>query len=178
MAALSTIALIGGLALGAAGVGVQVASAQASASAQKDEIAAQQKAEATREQSMKLDSMRKQREMIRQGILARSQSLTQGSNQGAGYGSGIAGAQAGITEQTAFNTLGAQQQSQLGSDIFAANREAFGARSRQADAGSMGAFGSGLSTLGGAMMKNTGNVDRIGGAFQGAINRQVFGGFA
>lgn len=167
MAALSTIALIGGLALGAAGTGIQVASSMASADAQKDEIAAQQRAEATREQGMKLDAMRKQREMIRQGILARSQALTQGSNQGAQFGSGVAGAQAGITEQTGYNTLGVQEQTSLGSDIFSANRDAFSAKSRQAEAGSFGAVGSGLSTLGGALMKNVGTVDRIGGYFSG-----------
>lgn len=170
MAELATAALISGLALTAAGTITSVKAAHDQADAQKDEIAAQQKAEATREQGQKLDAMRKQREMVRQGILARSQALTQGSNQGAGAGSGIAGAMAGVTEQTGYNVLGVGEASQLGSDIFSANREAFGAKSRQADAGALGAVGGGLSTLGGAALRNIGNIDRLGGAFSGYMN--------
>src|SRR6185295_8986447 len=94
MAALSTIALIGGLALAGVGTGAQVYGAVRANEAQKHEIEAQQKAEGMREQSMKLDAQRKQREMIRQGILARSQALSQGANQGAQFSSGVMGAMA------------------------------------------------------------------------------------
>src|SRR6266550_5996696 len=118
MAALSSIALIGGLALSGLGVGAQVFGAVHAAEAQKEEIQAQQKSEAVRENSMKLDAQRKRREMVRQGILARSQALAQGTAQGAQFGSGLAGAEAGITEQTAYNVLGVNEQQQAGSAIF------------------------------------------------------------
>jgi hypothetical protein len=165
VAALSSIALIGGLALSGAGVGAQVFGAIHANEAQKDEIRAQQKAEASREQGMKLDAMRKQREAIRQGMLARSQALTVGSNQGAGYGSGITGAEAGATQQSAYNVLGVSEQSQIGSQIFQANREAFNAKKEQADAGTLSAIGGGLGTLGGALMKNVGQINRLGSSF-------------
>lgn len=165
MAALSSIALIGGLALSAVGAGAQTYGAIRANDAQKDEIAAQQKSEAAREQGMKLDAQRKQREMVRQGILARSQALTSSSNQGAQFSSGAAGAQAGATQQTAYNVLGVNEQTQLGEQIFDYNRQGFAAKRAQADAGTVGAVGSGLGSLGGALMKNVGNISKVGGSF-------------
>lgn len=173
----TTTALIAGLSLAAAGTAVSVGSAIKSSEAQKEEIAAQQRAESSREQGVKLDQQRKQREMVRQGILARSQALTSGSNQGAGYGSGIAGAMAGATEQTGYNVLGNNESGQISSSIFQANRDAFSAKSAEADAASVGVVGSGLSSLGGALMKNVGNIDRLGGAYNGFMRQQTLGNY-
>lgn len=165
MAALSSLALIGGLALSGIGVAAQTFGAVKAAEAQEKGVEAQQKAENARENAMKLDAQRKRREMVRQGILARSQALSQGAAQGAQFGSGLAGAEAGITEQTQFNILGVNESEQSGSYIFAANREGLRAKKQEAQAGTIGAIGGGLGTLGGALMKNVGGINRLGGAF-------------
>jgi hypothetical protein len=165
MAALSTIALVGGLALSAAGVGAQTYGAIRASEAQKQEIKAQQNAEASREQAQNLDAQRKRREAIRQGTIARGQALATGTNEGAGYGSGVQGALAGITEQTAYNVAGINENQQIGSQIFGYNRQAFAAKRQEADAGTIGAIGGGLSSLGNAFMRNTGNINKVGNYF-------------
>lgn len=170
MAILSTIALIGGLALAGIGVGAQIAGAQHAADAQKQEIAAQQQSESIRQQGMQLDAQRKRREQVRQGMLAQSQALTAGANSGAQYSSGVAGAIAGAGEQAQYNILGTNEAQNIGNQLFQSNRNIFAAKSKEADAASLSATGSGLSSLGGALLSNIGNINRVGGAFSGKVN--------
>lgn len=165
MAALSTLALVGGLALSSVGVVTQVAGAVMANQAQEKGIEAQQRAEATREHATELDAQRKRREMIRQGIVARSQALAQGSAQGAQFGSALAGAEAGITGQTNYNVLGVNENLGIGHQLFESNRDVLRAKKEEAQAGTIGAIGGGLSSLGGGLMKNIGGINRIGGAF-------------
>lgn len=170
MAVLTALALVGGLALAGAGIGAQIAGAKQSNDAQKQEIAAQQQSEAIRQQGMNLDAQRKRREQVRQGMLAQSQALTAGANSGAQYSSGVAGAVAGAGEQAQYNVLGTNEAQGIGNQLFQSNRNIFAAKSRQADAASLSATGSGLSSLGGALLGNIGSINRIGGAFSGKVN--------
>lgn len=163
MAALSTIALVGGLALSAAGTATQMMGAKDLAEASNRGTDAQVKAEGLREQAMHLDADRKRREMVRAGIVARGQALSQATGQGAQYGSGIQGAMGAITEQTNYNQLGTSQNEQISSGLFGANRELLAARRSETSAQTLNSIGGGLSTLGGSLAKNTEGINRLAG---------------
>lgn len=163
MAALSTIALVGGLALSAAGTATQVLGASQQAEASGRGVDAQVKAEGLREQAMHLDADRKRREMVRAGIVARGQALAQATGQGAQFGSGIQGAMGAITEQTGYNQLGVNQNEQISSGLFGANRELLAARRSESSAQTLSSIGGGLTTLGGTIAKNTEGINRLAG---------------
>lgn len=165
MAALSSFALIGGLALSGAGAVVQYEGMQKAAQAQRRAIQAEQQAEAIRQQQMNLEAQRQKRQIIRQGILARSQAEAQATGQGAQFGTLLPGAQAAITGQTGYNQLGVSEAQSLGNSMFDVNQQIFQARRQEADAQTMAGIGQGLSSLGGALTKNLGPIGRIGGNY-------------
>lgn len=148
MAGLSTIALVGGLALSAAGTGVQYAAAQDASDASK-------RAENARRAQMELEASRKKRELIRQGIIARAQATAVGTNQGAQDSSALAGALGGITGTETRGVQGVNSSVTLGREVFAANQQI-------AEAQELGALGQGLSSLGGAVNKQLGTIGRLG----------------
>jgi hypothetical protein len=165
MAAISTIALIGGLALSAAGTGIQFAASQEAASAQQKAVHAEQQAEEARKVQMNLEASRQKRQIIRQGLLARAQATATATNQGAQFGSALPGALGAITGQTGYNYQGVSAQQSVGNYLFAQNQDIFAARRQEAAAGELGAIGGGLSSLGGAFTKNLGPISRIGGNY-------------
>lgn len=147
MAAVSTIIAGVGLAIGAAGAGVQY-------SASQKQAAAMEKGEELRKKQMNLDAQRRTRQVIREGLIARSQALTNATAQGAEAGSGLQGGYAGIQSNTLYNASGIEQNRQIGSQIFDANKQ-------YAQAGSQMALGQGISSLGGAMVQNSQTLGRI-----------------
>ena len=151
-----------GLATSAYGVTKQQSAQKEQARAQQEGIAAQQRAENSRRQAMELDAMRRRREIVRQGIKARSMALSTATAQGAAGGSGLQGGLAGIEGQTNTNLLGVNQNQAIGADIFSANQEKFGADSRGVAAASRAATYGAISTLGQSILKNTGTIDRVG----------------
>lgn len=155
--------IIGGLVLAAAGTAVQVAGSIKSREAQKELIREQRQAEANRKAAMEIDANRRRRELIRQSIIARSRALAVTSQQGAAEGSGLGGAFAQIQGQTAFGLGGLSAQEQLGANMFESNQRAFGARGREAEAGTLSSVGTGLSSLGGAAVRSAGAFGRITG---------------
>ncbi len=148
MAALSTIIAGVGLALGAVGTVTSVNAANQQASAAK-------RAERLRERQMELEAMRQRRAAIRTALRARSAGLVAATAQGAGSGSGIQGGYGQIGGDLGNNMLGINQGTEIGADIFQANRDGAGAAS-------LAAFGSGLSSLGGALVSNADTLGRIG----------------
>lgn len=165
MAALTSIALIGSLVLGAAGTGVQFAASQQAAEAQKKQIKAHMQAEEVRRRSMQLEATRKRRDIVRQSLLARAQATAQATAQGAQHGSTLPGAQSAIAGQAAYNVQGVNQAETLGGYIFDANRDALSANMDMADAQSLAAIGGGLSSLGGSIMKQLGPIGRLSYGF-------------
>lgn len=155
-------ALAGGLALQAAGTFMQISAANDAADAQKKVIGEQQKQETLREKSMELDARRRQRDIIRQGIIAKSQALSVGTNQGAGQGSGLQGAYGQIAGQTNWSLSGVDSALSTGHEMFASNRQMLDYRKDEADAGARMAIGSGLSSLGG---KVAGSATGLGNIF-------------
>jgi len=161
MAALSTISLIGGLALGAAGTGVQAYGAIQAHEAQEKSIAAQKRAEAARQTQMQLESARKRRELVRQGIIARSQATAQATAQGAQHGSALPGALGGISSTAGAGIQGVNQAESIGNTLFASNLDQLEASRQMAEGQTLGMLGGGLSSLGGQLTKNLGPIGRL-----------------
>ena len=105
---------------------------------------ASEKAEKARQRMMQLEAMRKRREMIREATVARAQATSNATAQGAGEGSGLQGGIAQITSRQNRNVQASNQDEALGNKVFSANRD-------YAKAGSLIAFGGGISSLGNAL---------------------------
>lgn len=160
---ISAIIAAVGVAASIAGTAVSYRASQQQVKAQKQLVAAQQSAENSRQQQMNLDATRKKREIIRQAQVARAAAVSTANAQGAGDTSALAGAEGAISGQSGVNYLGVAQNQQIGNDIFSANASAGAARMKEADAGGLSGLGSGLGSLGGALVKNSGTIARIGG---------------
>lgn len=151
----STLIAAAGLGLGAVGAYQQYKAGQG----QEKVIAAEQQANAVRNQQMTLDAMRRKRDVIRQAQVAQAQATSVASAQGAGQSSGVAGANASISGQSGVNLQGINQNEQIGNQLFAINNQRAEGLMEANNASSLGA---GLSSLGGAMMKNSGTIASVG----------------
>lgn len=119
---------------------------------QRKAAKAAKKADRLRERQMNLEAMRKKRELIREGIVARATAVSNATNQGAGEGSGLAGGLAQITGAQNRNTTAVSQDLSIGGGIFSANRQA-------AKGDALVSLGSGISSIGnsiGNMMSRAG----------------------
>jgi hypothetical protein len=83
--------------------------------------AASARAEALRAQQMELDATRTQRQVVRNAILARAQSLSAATNQGAGESSGFFGSLNQITSEANRQLGGIFQNLSIGRGIFKEN---------------------------------------------------------
>lgn len=145
---IETIIGLVGLGLGAVGTAVQVVG-------QNKAAKAQQKAETLRENQMNLEAARTRRQQVREMLAARGAALTAGANQGTGEGSGIAGGLAQVQQTAGAATVATNQNQNIGAGIFSANRA-------YASAQTMSSFGSGISSLGGALVKNQTTIGKLG----------------
>lgn len=85
----------------------------------------QSQADTIRQQAATLDATRQKREAIRNGIVARAQSLTAATNQGASApgSSAIKQSDASISGQTDTNLLGITQNQDVGNKLYAINQD-------------------------------------------------------
>jgi len=162
MAAISTIIAGIGVAVSAASAAGGFQASQQQAKAQQRSLALQQEIEQKRRLAMNLDAARKNREISRQAQVARAQALATTTAQGASQGSGLEGAYGAISGQSAVNTKGVNQNQEIGNNIFDANAQIGIASADMASAQSSGAMFQGLGTLGGALVKNSGTIGKIG----------------
>lgn len=166
-------AVIGAIGLGISGAGMymQYRGQQAQAAAQEQSIAAQQRAERIRQQQMNLDAMRRRREMVRQMLAARAQALATVTAQGAGApgSSALGGAYGSISGRTNVNSLGVMQNQEAGNAMFSANADLLTSYRASAQAGAGVALGAGLSSLGGALMKNNATISQVGTSIAGKL---------
>lgn len=173
MAALTTVIAAVGVAAGLAGTAVSYMGMQDQAKAQEKMQAEQKKQEALRQQQMNLEAMRKKREIIRQAQVARATSLTTATNQGGAESSGFAGALGTISGQAGRGTLATSQNQELGNEMFASNARMAGFMGAYQAGGTMASMGSGISSLGGALVNNAGTISQVGQYF-GAPSRFSF----
>lgn len=177
MAAITTALALGGLALGAVGTAMQFQGQSQAHDAQLQNIALQQQEEQKRQQAMELDATRRTREMVRQGIAARSMSLTAATAQGANLGSAVPGAYGGIQGRTGVNTLGVGQNLQIGRELFGIKAEETANAISGSNASAMAGFGVGLSSLGGGLVKNMGAISRLSDFGSSIFSGQALSGF-
>ena len=124
-------------------MGLSVIGGVISAIGSMKQAKASAKAEKLRERMMGLEALRKRREIVREGVVARAQATSNAVAQGAGEGSGLQGGIAQITGRQNRNTLASTQDEEIGHKVFKANRQ-------YAKAGGMIALGQGISSLGSA----------------------------
>ena len=174
LGASGAVAGVGG-GIGAAGLGLSAfgtissimsAKTEANLSKQEADISGQnaaleQKVHDQKQQAMVLSAKRSDIENYRKTQQAKSLGLTTAANQGAQFGSGEAGAQGAATAQGAFNALGISQNLEIGKNIFSYDDQISqnkikmaDLQSQAADAKSSGATASGLSSLGGSLLKS------------------------
>lgn len=149
MAMVSTIIAGIGLALGAVGLGFQFFNA-------KKQAKASEKAEKLREQQMKLDAMRRRREIIRQMILTNSQAKSNAATQGVSQSdSAVQGAIGQQVNTAAQNITSVNQGEAIGQGIFQANAQ-------YAQAGVGMAWGQSFSNVGSGLVENSQMISRVG----------------
>jgi len=154
------------LALAAGGAAMQYQGQRKAAKAQEEALAEQRKAEELRRRQMELEAQRKKRDIVRTALASRSRALSTSIAQGAGVGgSGLQGAYGDIAGQTGANLVATNQNLDIGRGIFDANLATSYAYSRAASAQSTVALGQGLSSLGGALIRNQEAIGRIGTYF-------------
>lgn len=124
-------------------MGLSVVGGVISALGAAKQAKASAKAEKLRERMMQLEAMRKRRELVREGVVARATATSNASAQGASEGSALQGGIAQITNQQNRNVQASFQDEKLGKGVFSANRA-------YAKAGGMIALGQGISSLGSA----------------------------
>lgn len=181
MAALTTAIAVAGVGLAAAGAATSYVAAGNANDAQHQMIGIQQQQEAERRKAMELDSRRRSLEVVRNQQRARALALTTATAQGAQFGSGLQGAYGQISGQGGDNLLGIYGQREIGRNLFGLNQQLGTAQGSYADAQTMAGIGSGLSSLGGAIIGNIGTLSAIGkgfgsGSSYGGINQGVSGG--
>lgn len=159
-----TSAIIGGVGLATQAVGMvkQQSAQKAQVRAQNDAARAQQEQERVRERQMQLESMRRQREIYRESLKARATGLANATSAGTQYSSGIQGGFGQISGETGRETLALGENTQIGSQMFALNREITAADTRANSARADYNTGAGLVSLGGALVANNTKIADIG----------------
>jgi len=157
-------------ALGVASAGMQIAGAMQSSAGAKlaaegaqEQARAQLKAEKVRKAQMLIDFRRARRDVIRQGIIARSQALTAATAQGVGLddSSAVTGL-SGVTTQTKRTILAQTQNKALGNRLFAANFDYYKAGEKVAAGQGQIAAGQGVASLGSALGSSIGPLSKLG----------------
>lgn len=161
--------------LGVVGVGMQLfggLSAMSAASKvsglQKQEAANEMAVNDQRAQQMELSNRRQQMENFRNTQRARAMGLEASVNQGAQFGSGMAGGQAQAQDQGAYNALGLDQNLTIGRNIFALNDKI---SSEKADVSSLQsgiATDNAIAGFGAGLTKSAGTMSNIFQGFGGS----------
>lgn len=154
---------LAGIGTSLAGTGMQVAASKAIASDSANIAGLDEQVNAQRQQQMVLTSNRMQLQNIRNSQMARSMAQSSAVNQGAQFGSGLAGGYGQISGQAGTNQLANSQNLQIGQTIFGLDNQIDQQKINIAsEQGSM-ATGQGISALGGAI----GGIGKIAGMFMG-----------
>jgi hypothetical protein len=159
-------AAIAAIGVGIAGYGAYQSSSSASQSnaLQAQSVAIQQEQLALQKKSMELDA-RRRRDIIRQNVAARSAALATTVAQGAQFGSALPGAYGGIEGRTGTNLLGIDQNLEIGRDMFGLKSRGAEVSGQIANANSNAASGAAMTSLGGALVTNSGQLAKVGTYF-------------
>lgn len=176
--------------LGLAGLGLSlfggmgqasVASQQAQISSQVATVGGQiatdeQAVQAQKQQQMQLEASRANLQNFRNTQQAQARNLSNATAGNSQFGSGLQGGQAGAKDQGLFNSLGINQNLQIGQNIFGIDSDISqkriqiaGLQSQSALLGGQAATDQGYASLGGALLKS--------GPIIGALGKNL-GGFS
>jgi hypothetical protein len=163
-------------AIAAIGVGVGLYGAISGSDAAEQQAAYQAEALKLQKQEMEerrkamdLDARRRRREIIRQGIAARSAALTTTTAQGANFGSALPGAYGGIEGRTGTNLQGVNQNQEIGGRIFDLKGMQSDAYVKAAMAGSQMATSQALTQAGSMMIQNSSQLATLGKSAYGFL---------
>lgn len=161
MPALTTVAAVAGVGLMGAGLFGSSDAAKRAAAEQKAIAADQMKIEEQKRMAMELDSRRRELEVFRNVQRAKSMALTNATLQGAGSGSGLQGGYAQQTASGAENLESIHQNLMIGRQIGDLNNDISKHKMALADISADASFYSGLSSMGGALLGNVGNIGKM-----------------
>ena len=154
---LGGIGLVGSIVGGIGALGI---SAEMSNSAMREAML-QKQIQEQNHKSMMLEARRKSTEMIRTQQRANAMALQSATNQGAAAGSGLQGGYGQIAGQTATNLAGVNQNLQIGEAIYGLNNQISNEKMLQASLGGRMNMYSGISSLGGSLMRSSGTIGNI-----------------
>lgn len=167
-----------GMAIGAAvGIGFQLfgasksaAASQAYNAAQVQQIQTEEQVQTLQNQAANLGFQRQDMENLRKTQQAMAVGLARGVNQGAQFGSGVAGGQAETQSEGNWNKLGISNAKQTTNDIFALNKQINAQRIAQANAGMNVQTGQAYSSLGSGIINDLGAIGRLSSGFGNSGN--------
>ena len=152
MAVATTTIIAGiGLAIGAAGTVATMKGQEAAASASN-------RAEDLRKKQMALDSARQRRQIIREGVMARSTALANATAQGAAGGTGLQGGYGQIAGNTGSNLGYNNQSTQIGYQMFDVNKQITNGQT-------LASMGQGITGFGNTLLNNSQQMGRVGNYF-------------
>lgn len=125
----------------------------AAAKAQEQIAGLEKQQNAQRQLAMQITGRQQQMQQIRSNQLAQAQATAAATNQGAQFGSGLAGGKASIQGQSEANLTGINQQLDIGNQIFGLDAQVSDQKMAQYKAQSDAATDSGIGALGGMLLK-------------------------
>ncbi len=164
------------LGIAAVGLGISIFGGMSSAAVSKQQAQVsgqiagdEQQINVQRQQQMQLEARRSQLQNFRNTQRLRAQSTAAAVNQGAQFGSGLPGGQAGIQDQSLENSRGIYQGMAISNNIFDINSDISGKKQQLASLGGQAAADQGLASLGGALVKSAPIIGGFGKDL-GAVN--------
>lgn len=120
-----------------------------------------------RHTAMQLAGRRQQMEILRNNQRARAMSTQAAVTQGASLGSGYAGGQAQVQDQSLFNLAGVNQNLEIGDKIFGLNKQISQQKLALSKVQGQMATDQGVSSFGGSLMKAGDPLSRLLQGFGG-----------
>lgn len=158
------------LGIGAIGLGMSLygkfkGSADASqySALEKQQAGLEMQINQQKQQQMALNGRRQQLEVFRNTQRLKAQSVQAGVNQGAQFGSGLAGGMAQVTAQGNYNLLNIDQNLQVGKNIFGLNDQISGVKMQMAGVKSNLATDQGWTSMGGAVLSSADKIGNLAG---------------
>lgn len=133
---------------------------------------------AQRQQQMVLVNQRQQMQNIRNTQLARSMAINSAVNQGAQFGTGVAGGVGQIAAQGAQNTRDLSQNFQIGQNVFGLNNQIDDLKVKMSELGGQAAMYQGQAAQGQALANSGAAIGRLGSIGFGMFGKMggMFGG--
>jgi len=142
-------------AIGAIGLLTTIAGTGAGVAGQVIAAKGAKKAENARRQQARLEAQRARREIVRRGVVARAESLSNATNQGAQFSSAAIGAQGSAVAQAGRGVQATTQNEILGNRVFEGNAQ-------QRRGNTLTSLGSGLQSFGSSLTNNLGTFEKVG----------------